>query len=634
MGDGSGTSRARYNPVTDDLSKGGIVEDMIPRDPRALTRLLRLIYARDSVCGPGVDILKELLHSDFELTKVRDPRARQVYEEAKEASRLAFKIPELAGEYLQIGRVASSLLFNGAKGIWDGILVHNPDYLEITPIPVEGYDPKIDLIPPPEMTRFVRSRDPRDLKARERLAPETVRLILSGRQIPLNPDNTSYLCRKGYPNDQFGMSLYSRAFPFIAIEKALTNGTVSAVRRWVGPRIHVKAGIPDQWDPTSAELEDLTDLLMRAEEDPVGSITATRLGVEIQEWGSSGKGQFWSLDDSFEMLHLGKMRAIGMHAAMLDGEATFSNAEHAKSFFIERVKALRTYFRDAFIVGKFYKVLAEAHGFYRRTTAELAHRVRTTSQTEESLDLPDIDWHKRLDLEGDTVMLDILKVIEQNGGPVPIRLWYALGGVDFDKSMSMLDADIKDRQIIDKWRSKVKLIGEPTGDPHEMETSEGQQLNELDPDRNLPRAQDIPTIHANIAALPVWQDGQFTSALTLREANQLASDVVQKPALRNGHLGTYLEQKGWTKGKRELVGYVLGRAGVSAPCFLGEETFDDMARWICGGSQLNAEGLIELQRAARYVRRKTDIKMAAEAIRSSMAGLRVSSGANGFVGCQ
>jgi len=594
FGGPASTSFTRFNPVFDDLSRGDISEDMVPRDQRGQNRLWRLIYLRDLVGGPGVDVFKEIAYSDFTITGVTDPAKLRIYEDAKDAVKLHSWCPEIAGERLVMGRAIVHMLFDESKGHWTDLIVHNPDFIDIDPIMMAGSEAKIDLIPSPDMKRFMLSKDPRDVRARARLAPETIRLVLSGQKIPLNPDNTAFLRRKGAPDDPFGVSLYSRMIGMLAIEKALRNGTVQAVRRFIGPRYHVEAGLENPlWDPTPSQLEELVEMFTRAEEDPVGAVVATRFGVKVSELGG-GKQQIWALDDSWEMIQQGKMWAIGISPAFLTGEATYNNMEHATSLLIDRLRGDRGYLKDQFIVGKFYKVLAQAHGFYKRTEAELSHRIRTTPPTEDQLDLPDIDWHKQLKPESDLVYLDVLKVMKEEGVPVPVRIWAAAGGVDFDKVMLMLDGDLEERRKIMSWRSQVDLVapGEPTG---------AQDFGDEGGDEEPPEMKDIPTIHSRLDKLPVWRAGQVLG-VSRTEVGAVA-EVVARSSARNGNrlelANKAMAEKGMPPAKRELVRYLLGRARVVPPTRISQETLKDLCSWVTnGGVHITPAAARELQFAA------------------------------------
>ena len=49
----------RYNPIRDRLDEGSIVEEWLPRDSSGLDDMFRLMYHRDQIAGPIVDLLAE-----------------------------------------------------------------------------------------------------------------------------------------------------------------------------------------------------------------------------------------------------------------------------------------------------------------------------------------------------------------------------------------------------------------------------------------------------------------------------------------------------------------------------------------------------------------------------------------------
>jgi hypothetical protein len=571
---------------------------MVPRDLKGQNRLWRYIYLRDTVGGPRVDIVKELAYSDFTITGVKDKAKLQIYEDAKDAVKLSTWLPEISGERMVMGRCVVHMLMDESKGFWTDLVIHDPDYLQISGVPISGVDAKVDLLPSPALRQFMLSRDPRDVKARARLSQDTVSLVLANRSIPLNPENTAILKRKGSPNDTAGVSLYSRMINLIAIEKALVNGTIAATRRWLGPRLHIEAGIPNGgpgnpgWHPTNDELQQLTDLFMRAEEDPVGAMIVTHLGVKVNEMGG-GKGHFWTLEDSWPILQEGKMRAVGISEAVLSGDATYANMEQSHQLFFEQMKGDRDHLRQHFVIDKFYGELARAHGFYKRTDAELNHRIRTSPTTDEQLDLPDLDWHKQLLPSRDLVWLDILERMEAKGAPIGVRDWAAAGGLDFDKLKGAMPTDLRERAVLREYWDRRKQLSEDmpdkTIDTEDAENAAAQKL---------PGASDIPTIHARLAALPVWRNGEFLG-VSRAEVSRIASEVAAKP-LRNGNLDAHLRKAlSLTPQHAPAVRYLLGRVGVAPPAQLREDTAAEIVGWVTeGGTKVTPAAVRELSAVA------------------------------------
>ena len=476
-----------YNPVRDRLEEGSIVEDWIPRDASGLDEMFKLMYNRDHLAGVLVDLLAEMIWSDFDLVGIQDPVILNIFRDSMEAIDIMTAGPEITREYLVLGRSISSMIFNKERGIFDDIISHDPSFVRLTPIPIKGFDPKIDLIPSPAMRQFIDSTDPRDIDARKILPASYIDAIRgasggsSGRGftqsqnfsggrnsaniggIPLDPINTLFLPRKSFGHDNIGTSLYTRLITFWALEKALINASVASARRRIRSVLHVKCGIDNVWEPSAQEMDNIAGMFIQADEDPVGAVVVTRTGVDTNEIRAGQDFYKWS--DEWGMLNEGKLRALGANDALLSGDATYSNQESAQLFFMQRVIRLRETLTTRIFYNKLFPLIARIHGFKKRTQAELNHRIRiegvdnslTQRQALEipfnQLILPTISWHKQLTNDVNTAKLDVFEKLEEKGVPIHLRDWAGAGGVDLDAQMTGLDTDADVRKQVSKWKS-------------------------------------------------------------------------------------------------------------------------------------------------------------------------------------
>lgn len=350
----SGATVDRYNPIRDRLDEGSIVEDWIPRDASGLDEMFKLMYNRDHIAGVIVDLISELIWSDFDLVGVQDPVILNVFRDTMEAIDPITAGPEITRELLVIGRSISSMIFNKERGIFNDIISHDPSFVTLTPIPIKGFDPKIDLIPSPAMRAFVESNDPRDIDARKALPPAYIAAIKaassgsggtsgfrssqtylgssnrneSGGGIPLDPINTLFLTRRTFGYDTLGTSLFTRLITFWALEKALINSTMASARRRTRSILHVTAGIDNIWEPTAQEMDNIAGMYIQADEDPVGAVVVTRTGVNTNEIRSGSDFYKWS--DEWALLNEGKLRALGANDALLclSGDTLIPTMEH------------------------------------------------------------------------------------------------------------------------------------------------------------------------------------------------------------------------------------------------------------------------------------------------------------------
>lgn len=568
----------RFNPAYDRLEEGSVIEDWIPRDLAGINKMFRIIYARDAICGPAIDIQSNLPWSEFDIQGVEDPAIRKFYEDAAQIfGDKAQEMPAMTTEFLVLGRFCASLLFSESKGYWTDFVPHDSDFLTITPIPVRGFDPKLDLMLSPGNRQFINSMDYRDQAATRVLPAHLIAQMRSGQPLPLDPLNTLYLHRKTSPTDFVGTSLLTRILPFWALEKALMNATVTAARRRASNILHLTIGIEDKWEPTQEEMEDVAGLFIQADEDPVGAVVATRTGVEASEIRDAGS--LWKWSDEWSNFAEGKMRGLGISEALLAGDATYNNMDQAKSTFVEQVKTMREYITQNTYY-KLFKILARAHGFRKRKQADLDHRVRTNPAEkppedeikirsyedinlkdlahdealeipEEDLIIPKVHWRKSLEPEGDREYLDILESIADKGVPIPIRVWAARAGYDIDEAMDMLDDDAKLRERIVKWKDATAgeddAWGAVDAPPEEPFWDVGQRFLQLSKDDAKSCVQALVNICHQPGKSEVLGDTDFVQRVISEHVR--GSDF-----------------------KRELMNYVLMRMGVATGLPLSDNT--------------------------------------------------------------
>jgi len=474
----------RYNPVRDRLDEGSVVEDWIPRDASGLDYMFRLMYHRDHIAGTVVDLLADSIWSDYTLVGIKDPAIMRIYEESLSALDINSVMPDLTREYLVLGRSISSLIYDSNAGIFCDLISHDPDMVRLTPIPIRGFDPKVDLIPSPALRAFIDSQDPRDEYARKALPSSYLDAVRSavggfsarsapvgnsyaggtGAAIPLDPINTLFTARRVFNYDTIGTSFYTRLITFWALEKALINASVTSARRRIRSILHAKVGIDGVWDPTPAEMDAIAQSIMQTEEDPVGGVVVTRTGVDMNELRDGASFYKWS--DEWTMLTEGKLRALGANDALLSGDATYSNQEAARSFFMDRANMLRQTLTQKVFMRKIFPLLAQVHGFTKRSQAELDHNIRVsnktvsskymvTAQSQENYLIPTINWHKDLVSQIDDQKIERLKSLEELGFPITLKQYSAAANIDLDDLLQDTENDALIRKKIAEWKESA-----------------------------------------------------------------------------------------------------------------------------------------------------------------------------------
>lgn len=596
-------------------------DNILPKDEVGKNRLYRRIYQYDSVSGAAVDLMALLPFSDMSLAGVEDSAVMQVYQDTIEHLNTQTLVPQMATEFLIIGKLIGTLVFNDNLGIFTDIITQDPDYCLTEAIPLQGYDPKVDLRVAPDFRKFLTSRDPRDMSARSELPEKLQRKLLSGK-IALDPMTTMYLARKTFPKDT-GTSYLSRVVPFFILEQLLLEGTIQGAQRRQRAILHIQAGSED-WEPDATQLEELIEMFVAADLDPIGSVVATKRDVDVGEVRAGG--DFWKVTDEWDSLTQAKMRSLGINEAFLTGDATYNcvtgdtiietrelgpveigkvaidrgideslekeqvvnfdvevaglkgweqnskivyqgkapcirieieddyeitcttdhpiltsyneltltpaymlrvgdwvivardhrglkqgvkalpitkiknmgsqpvydlsmakrtshifigngiyqrqTMEAALSVFIETLRAFRFFVTQRVFYYKLFPILARVHRFIKRKQSELDHNIRITGHARDipvkDLIIPEIQWHKQLAPSYDESYFSILSSVQEQGLPIPLRVWAAAGGFSIEKLLDGLDDDLQVRKKLGEYKQKMKeLPGAGEGDEEE-----------------------------------------------------------------------------------------------------------------------------------------------------------------------
>ncbi len=462
----SGFETNRFTPPSEPLERDSFLDDIAPKSDAAAISLFNRIYREDAVAGAATDLIATLPWSDYTLSGIQDPAIMKIYEEAMEKFNPEVVMPDISRDYLKIGRVIMSLVFNEDDQTWDNTIPIDPTFCDIIPIPIYGAEPKIDMRMSPEMEMFLKSKDPRDRMWLSKMPAKLRKQLLAGKA-PLDNMTTMFLARRVSLTDWKGTSLYHRILPYYAIEKALMSSTLSAARRRTRSILHLTCGIEDKWDPTPEELSDIIEAFETTEEDPVGAVIATRSGIEAAEIRSGA--DFWKISEEADFLKSGKLSALGLSESFLSGEASYSTVDASMSVFVESLKSFRNTLTTKTFYDKYFDTLARAHGFEKRKEADLAHGVRTSSKTyvranptvEEAMGIqkrdlliPSIHWTKNLSPESDANYMDILEKAQSKGVPVTLKQWASAAGIDISTLEQMLPEDAELRKRIKKFLPK------------------------------------------------------------------------------------------------------------------------------------------------------------------------------------
>ncbi len=453
------------NPVTMDLEP--LMTGITPLiEQTYFHRLYRDMYYHDPVAGSAVDLISSLPFSEFTLGGISEPKIAQVFSETLERLSLRTLLPEISVDYLVLGSHTSSLLFNREKKMFTDIMPHAVENLTFETLPFYSQDPIINVKFNKAVQDILQKDTPRIRRIREQIGPTIMEKISAG-SLELDPLSTLYIPRKTFSTTDMGTSFYRRILPIYLIEKNLFRGTmVESARRQRGI-MHISLGDGDQWEPTVADLEFITDLFHNADSDPLGAIIATRLGVSVEELRQGG--DFWKVTDYSDSVLPHKLRALGISEGFLSGEANYSTADTSLTVFIEMMRSYRDMLTRKLFYDKLFPLISMLNGYTLNAKGKVSIKENLMNEMNaedaifrlndgSKLLIPTVHWTKQLKPEGDSTYLEMLGQMSEKGIPVPLRVLAAAGGLNIDELLRQQDDDLDARKKIKEYQDKLDAL--------------------------------------------------------------------------------------------------------------------------------------------------------------------------------
>lgn len=453
------------NPITLDLEP--LMTGITPLiEQTYFHRLYRDMYYHDPVAGSAVDLISSLPFSEFTLGGISDTKVLATFQETLERLSLRTLLPEISVDYLVLGSHTSSLLYNKEKKIFTDIMPHAIENLTMEQLPFYSQDPIINVKFNKTVQDVLQKDTPRIRRIRAQIGGAILGKIAEG-SLELDPLSTIYIPRKTFSTTDMGTSFFRRILPIYLIEKNLFRGTmVESARRQRGI-MHLSLGDGDEWIPSVADLEFVTDLFHNADSDPLGAVIATRLGVSVEELRQGG--DFWKVSDFSDSVLPQKLRALGISEGFLSGEANYNTADTSLTVFIEMMRSYRDMMTRKLFYDKLFPLISMLNGYTVNAKGKLTIKDNLMSEmgSEEALFslndgskllIPTVHWTKQLKPEGDSTYLEMLGTLGDKGIPVPLRVLAAAGGLNLDELLRQQDDDLDIRKRMKDYQDKLNAL--------------------------------------------------------------------------------------------------------------------------------------------------------------------------------
>lgn len=454
-GSGAGSSGYSGGSVTQSATSSNTLqstlEGIMPDDRISRYKLFKDMYNHDPISGAAVDVLASGI-GGFHLTGISDQKRMDKYAATADSINPSTLFPLMTREYLVHGCFIGTKLYDSNKGYITGVAAHPVTSVDVTTIPVHGVAPICDLILGDGFQKLIESKDPR-IRSVLNTLPKFYQESMRSGMYPLTPHNTIFFPRQQLAGDVMGTSLYERTLPIYLIEKNLTRGTIDASMRRQRSILHAIVSGDEEFQPKKEYLNEISQAIKQADMDPQGAVVATREWVTMNQFMEPR--DFWSVDQFSAYASEMKYFAYRISPEIINGTASLSTLDASLSIMVNDLRQYRAMFEQKIIMHSIFGDVAIANNFLRKDkghhTYSADRHFKGKVYNLADYELPQIIWKQSLSPEGDTAYMDMLQEASRAGVPIPIAMYAAAAGVNFDQMMSSKDEDIENRKEAAKY---------------------------------------------------------------------------------------------------------------------------------------------------------------------------------------
>ena len=427
-------------------------------------RYWRLFNKLDPVAGNCIDMYGDMPWSPFKMTGPGvEGSVLHAMEAAVSESGMLTALPAMVREFLITGEAIPHLFFDDDKGYWTHTALHNPDQVEVIDAPFIKMDPILEFIPDDRLRNVLSSNHPALRSIRDKMPPQLLAQLQARQNITLSSVNATFIPRKLHPYDTRGTSIMSRLWRIFMYEDAIFNASIQTARRHAGPIKVAKLGNAQTgWIPGPEHEAKLVQLLAQAELDPQAWIVY-HYGIAFEMVGNTDR--MMTINREWEIIERIKLVALGISKSFLHGEVTYASAATGLQVFLQRLKALRNFFEQKWIIPKFFLPLAEINGWIKRSPAEVQHRFRIKRSQKELLQeggyiIPKLVWEKSLDPAVDQALVTAMQALESMGVKFSKTTKMATIGMSFEEETKKI---AKEEEFEKQFLPKIKQAPAPEG---------------------------------------------------------------------------------------------------------------------------------------------------------------------------
>lgn len=245
----------------------------MPRNIERWNMWIRHYYRRHPLVGNCVDIHSTLPFSNPRYGGIEDKTIADFFDWSKEdVLHLYDWILASALEYTLLGEQFSFATFNSSLGTFDSITVLNPDLLDVFPLNFGSTSASrkyiISMKVPKELREIYQKsqNDERFRSVFNSLMPEIRSCVISGQDIPLDPNNIFAFQRLVSQYDKRGTSVVVRVMDWLMYEDKLRTAQMATADGNITPKQLWKLGnVAAGYMPTAEDIAAFNELLAQGE---------------------------------------------------------------------------------------------------------------------------------------------------------------------------------------------------------------------------------------------------------------------------------------------------------------------------------------------------------------------------------
>jgi len=439
-----------------------------PRDLRTVNAWCRNYYATNPYIRSGVNLHAAYTTSKFKLV-CEDKKILAFFEDMLNKINFQNTLLEIGLEYWKLGEAIPYLELDSEQGIWQYILLHNPDFVHIQ-INTLQKDPIITLVPDEALKRIISGTNPQDRALRDQIPPEVLMYIQKGQDIPLDNFNVSHLKMLSSPYDTRGTSLITSCFRDLMLFDTIREAKIIQANNFINPLTLIKLG-SENWKPTDDDIRQWQEQAVDSTGDQ-GYTIVTHSLVEIQKITNSG--QTLDMNPDIEQCIKNIMVGMMVPSTIFDQDyGSYANGSMALQVLKSRYKNFQIQLKK-WIEQKVLEPIAKIQDFY------------VTENGVSKLIVPTVEFEK-IDLkETDTYINAVSNLIgdpaQPGSGKISLHTFYELMDTNYEVENSRLRLEARDQIIRQKEIQamqrmeieQLKTIGEntPIQDNKEIDTME------------------------------------------------------------------------------------------------------------------------------------------------------------------